>query len=77
MKKTVLFLLMNVVSAGLLLGCQQQGNENIKDKIQSVPNEDYLGEANPVVKEEMKLTNEEKQEFEKLKQEVLSNKEGE
>ncbi|WHY88886.1 hypothetical protein QNH39_14055 [Neobacillus novalis] len=68
---------MNSIVAALLLGCQQQADDNIKAKINFVPNEDYVGDPHPVVKEEMKLTNEEKLEFEKVKQEVSSNKEGE
>jgi hypothetical protein len=53
-----------------LLGCEQQAEENIKDKIQMVPNEDYVGDPNPTVEKEMKLTDEEKIEFEKLQKEI-------
>lgn len=60
--------------AGTLLGCQQQADENIKEKIQFVQNENYLGDPNPTVKEDMKLTDEERKEFEKVKQEILDEK---
>ena len=35
-----------------------------------VPNEEYVGNPNPTVKKEMKLTDEEKIEFEKLQKEI-------
>ncbi len=63
---------MSVVS---LLGCEQQAEESIKDKIQMVPNEEYVGKPNPTVKKEMKLTNEEKIEFEMLQEEIRLKKE--
>ena len=45
--KTFLFLFINVMMVVSLLGCEQQAEENIKDKIQFVPNEDYVGEPHP------------------------------
>lgn len=77
MKKLILVLLLNFMAVGSLLGCRQQADENIKDKIKFVPNEEYIGDAHPAVKEEMKLSEDEKAEFKKIKQEILSNKEGE
>ncbi|MEH7250690.1 hypothetical protein V7111_00960 [Neobacillus niacini] len=68
--KTILFLLINLMIAVSLLGCEQQAEESIKEKIQMVPNEDYVGDPNPTVKKEMKLTDEEKIEFEKLQKEI-------
>jgi len=58
-----------------LLGCEQQAEESIKDQIQMVPNEDYVGEPHPTIKEEIKLTDEEKVEFEKLQKEIQSKNE--
>lgn len=77
MMKKFLFLLVTIVFAASLTGCNEQANEDVKAKIQSFPNENYTGDPNPVVKEEMKLTEEEKAEFQKLQQEILSEKEGE
>ncbi|SDM60637.1 hypothetical protein [Bacillus sp. OK048] len=68
--KTILFLLINLMIAVSLLGCEQQAEESIKEKIQMVPNEEYVGNPNPTVKKEMKLTYEEKIEFEKLQKEI-------
>ncbi|WP_419954245.1 hypothetical protein ACN6MT_29045 [Neobacillus niacini] len=68
--KTFLFLLINLMSVISLLGCEQQAEESIKAKIQMVPNEEYVGNPNPVVEKEMKLTDEEKIEFEKLQKEI-------
>ncbi|KGM45562.1 hypothetical protein P9D43_20265 [Neobacillus niacini] len=68
--KTFLFLLINLMSVISLLGCEQQAEGSIKVKIQMVPNEEYVGNPNPVVKKEMKLTDEEKIEFEKLQKEI-------
>ncbi len=75
--KTYLYLLINVMIALSLLGCEQQAEESIKEKIQMVPNEEYVGDPNPTVKKEMKLTDEEKLEFEKLKKEIRLKNEGE
>lgn len=58
-----------------LLGCEQQAEESIKDQIQMVPNEDYVGEPHPTIEEEIKLTDEEKVEFEKLQKEIQSKNE--
>ncbi|MCH6267646.1 MULTISPECIES: hypothetical protein [Neobacillus] len=77
MMKKFLFLLLTVMIASSLTGCGEQANEDLKAKIQSSPNENYKGNPHPVVKEEMKLTEEEKAEFNKLKQEIMSTKEGE
>lgn len=68
--KTFLFLLTNLMIVVSLLGCEQQAEENIKGKIQMVPNEEYVGNPHPAVKKEMKLTDEEKIEFEKLQKEI-------
>ena len=68
--KTILFLLINLMIVVSLLGCEQQAEESIKEKIQMVPNEEYVGDPNPTVKKEMKLTDEEKIEFEKLQKEI-------
>ena len=76
MMKNILFLLMNLMIVVSLLGCQQQAEESIKEKIEFVPNEEYVGDPNPIVKEEMKLTDEEKEEFEKLQKEIQSEKRG-
>ena len=73
--KTFLFLLINVMIVVSLLGCEQQAEENIKDKIQMVPNEEYVGDPHPTIKEEIKLTDEEKIEFEKLQKEIQSRNE--
>ncbi|MDR7076997.1 uncharacterized lipoprotein YehR (DUF1307 family) [Neobacillus niacini] len=67
--KTFLYLLINFMIVVSLLGCEQQ-EESIKEKIQMVPNEEYVGNPNPTVKKEMKLTEEEKIEFEKLQKEI-------
>lgn len=67
--KTFLCLLINLMIVVSLLGCEQQ-EESIKEKIQMVPNEEYVGNPNPTVKKEMKLTEEEKIEFEKLQKEI-------
>ncbi|MEH7113429.1 hypothetical protein V7124_13740 [Neobacillus niacini] len=75
--KTYLYLLINVMIAVSLLGCEQQAEESIKEKIQMVPNEEYVGDPNPTVKKEMKLTDEEKLEFEKLQKEIQLKNEGE
>ncbi|WP_059173911.1 hypothetical protein [Bacillus sp. FJAT-27445] len=72
--KYFLFLVIMSVS---LIGCEQQAENSMKDKIQFVPNEDYVGDPSPTVKKEMKLTNEEKVEFEKLQKEILEKKEDE
>lgn len=61
---------MTVIS---LLGCEQQAEESIKEKIQMIPNEDYVGTPNPFLKKEMKLTDEEKIEFERLQKEIQLN----
>jgi hypothetical protein len=74
--KKFLILLMGLTVIGSMLGCQQQADQDIKDKIKFVPNKDYVGDPHPVVHEKMKLTDVEKQEFDKLQQEVLSQKEG-
>ena len=73
--KTFLFLFINVMMFISLLGCEQQAEESIKDQIQMVPNEDYVGEPHPAIKEEIKLTDEEKVEFEKLQKEIQSKNE--
>ncbi|WP_428908031.1 hypothetical protein [Niallia sp. Krafla_26] len=70
--KSFLFLLMNVLLIVSLLGCGQQAEENIKDKIDFVPNEEYVGDPHPTVKKEMKLTDEEKEEFEVLQKKIQS-----
>ncbi|MEH7245276.1 hypothetical protein V7114_00660 [Neobacillus niacini] len=75
--KTYLYQLINVMIAVSLLGCEQQAEESIKEKIQMVPNEEYVGDPNPTVKKEMKLTDEEKLEFEKLQKEIQLKNEGE
>lgn len=77
MMKKFLFTIINLIVISSLLGCQQQAEESTKEKIQFVPNENYVGDPNPAVKEEMKLTDDEKKEFEKLQKEILSEKEGE
>ena len=77
MKRNLLFLLINVFAISFLFGCEQQAENDVKDKIQFVPNEDYVGDPHPVVKEEMKLTDEERKEFEQLQKRILSEKEGE
>lgn len=76
MKKTFLFVLLSVIITGSLIGCEQQADQNIKDQIKSVSNKDYVGNPQPVVKEEMKLTKEERAEFEKLQEEIMAEKEG-
>jgi hypothetical protein len=73
--KTFLFLFINVMMVVSLLGCEQQAEESIKDQIQMVPNEDYVGEPHPTIEEEIKLTDEEKVEFEKLQKEIQSKNE--
>lgn len=77
MKRSLQFLLISVMAIGPLAGCGQHAEEDVKDKIQFVPNEEYVGDPQPVVKEEMKLTDEERKEFEELQQRILSEKEGE
>lgn len=69
-------LLFVLVMAGFLAGCQQNKQETIIDKIQFVPNKSYIGDANPIVKEQMKLTEQERVEFEKIQHEIMSEKEG-
>lgn len=76
MRRNLLFLLINIMAIGFLFGCGQK-TEDVKDKIQFVPNENYVGDPHPVVKEEMKLTDEERKEFEELKRRILTEKEGE
>ncbi|WP_338453073.1 hypothetical protein R4Z09_15100 [Niallia oryzisoli] len=73
--KTFLFLFMNIILAVSLLGCEQQAEESIKDKIQTMPNEEYVGDPHPEMKREMKLTEEEKVEFETLQKEIQSKNE--
>lgn len=73
--KTFLFLLTNLMIVVSLLGCEQQAEVSIKEKIQMVPNEEYVGKPHPTVKKEMKLTDEEKIEFEKLQKEIQSKNE--
>lgn len=75
--KAFLIMTMNLVLVGSLLGCQQQAEEDVKDKIDFVPNEDYVGDPHPVIEEKMKLTDEERKEFEQIQKEILSEKEGE
>jgi hypothetical protein len=73
--KTFLFLFINVMMVVSLLGCEQQAEESIKDQIQTVPNEDYVGEPHPTIEAKIKLTDEEKVEFEKLQKEIQSKNE--
>jgi hypothetical protein len=75
--KMFLLVIVSFLTAASLVGCEQHNDTSIKEKIQFVPNEEYVGDPHPVVELEMKLTPEEKAEFEKLKQEILSEKEGE
>lgn len=63
MKKITLFF---IIIVGLLVGCQNQADVEIKDQIQFEPNEEYVGDPHPPVEQEMKLTEEEQQEFEQL-----------
>ena len=70
--KNILFLLMSIMIAVSLLGCEQQAEESIKEKIDFVPNEEYVGDPAPILEEEMKLTDEEKVEFQKLQKEIQS-----
>lgn len=77
MKRKILILFINLLAISFLFGCGQQAENNVKDKIQFVPNENYVGDPHPVVKEEMKLTDEEHKEFEELQRRILSEKEGE
>lgn len=77
MKKIILFIMMTLLISGLLLGCGHEAEEDVKDKINFVPNEEYVGNPHPVVEEKMKLTDEEKREFEKIQKEILGEKEGE
>lgn len=76
MKKILLFLFLFIIVAGSLTGCQQQTDKDIKAQIQSVPNKDYRGNAHPTVKEDMKLTEEEKADFKELQQEIMADQEG-
>ncbi|MEH7179881.1 hypothetical protein [Neobacillus vireti] len=73
--KTFLCLSINLMIVLSLLGCEQQAKESIKEKVQMVPNEEYVGNPNPSIKKEMKLTDEEKIEFEKLQKEIQSKNE--
>ncbi|WP_338469667.1 hypothetical protein R4Z10_12690 [Niallia sp. XMNu-256] len=70
--KSFLFLLMSMLIVFSMAGCEQPAEESMKDKIDIVPNEEYVGDPNPPVHVEMKLTPEEQAEFEKLKQEIQS-----
>ena len=70
--KNILFLLMSIMIAVSLLGCEQQAEESIKEKIDFVPNEEYVGDPTPILEEEMKLTDEEKVEFQQLQKEIQS-----
>ncbi|WP_316571480.1 hypothetical protein [Neobacillus sp. YIM B06451] len=72
--KYVLFLIVLSVS---LLGCEQQADKSMKEKINFVPNEEYVGDPSPEVNEEMKLTGEEKADFKKLQKEIQKEKEAE
>lgn len=74
MKKTFLFLILII---GLLAGCSDQADIEMKDQIQFEPNEEYVGDPHPEVEKEMKLTEEERQEFEQIQKEILSKAEGE
>lgn len=74
MKKTFLFLIMIV---GLLAGCQDQAENEMKDQIQFEPNEDYVGVPHPELEAELKLTDEEQKEFEAIQKDILSKVEGE
>lgn len=74
MKRIGLFVL---VSIAILTGCEEQAEVDMKEQINFVPNEDYVGDPHPVTEEKMKLTEEEQQEFEQLQQEIFSEKEGE
>ncbi len=70
--KSFLFLLMSMLMVFTMVGCEQQAEENMKDKIDFVPNEEYVGDPNPPVHVEMKLTPEEQADFNRLKQEIQS-----
>ncbi|WP_053365857.1 hypothetical protein [Bacillus sp. FJAT-27245] len=72
--KNILFLAVLSVS---LLGCEQQADNSMKENIQFIPNEEYVGDPAPTVKKDMKLTIEEKAEFEKLQKEIQKEKEAE
>lgn len=74
MKKTFLFLILII---GLLVGCSDQADVEMKDQIQFEPNEDYVGIPHPEIELEMKLTEEERLEFEQIQKEILSKVEGE
>ncbi|WP_409275073.1 hypothetical protein V1499_07455 [Neobacillus sp. SCS-31] len=71
------YILILIVLSASLLGCEQQGDNSMKEKINFVPNEEYVGDPYPEVNEEMKLTNEEKADFEKLQKEIQKEKEAE
>ncbi|RHW43544.1 hypothetical protein D1B31_02515 [Neobacillus notoginsengisoli] len=70
-------ILFAILLSGVLMGCGHEADTNMKDKIQFVPNEDYVGDPSPTVKEEMKLTPEEHAEFEKLQKKIQEEKEAE
>ncbi|RDU38205.1 hypothetical protein DRW41_01145 [Neobacillus piezotolerans] len=72
--KYILFL---IVMSVTLLGCEQQADNSMKDKINFVPNEEYVGDPSPEVNKEVKLTDEEKADFEKLQKEIQAEKEAE
>lgn len=74
--KHLLIIVMSLLSVASLTGCQDSNGTSIKDQIQFVPNEEYVGDPHPPVEIEMKLTPEEREEFEDLRQEILSEKEG-
>ncbi|WP_053362676.1 hypothetical protein [Bacillus sp. FJAT-27251] len=74
--KHFLLIIMSLLTAASLIGCQQANDTSIKDQIDFVPNEEYTGDPHPVVEVEMKLTEQEKAEFEQLRQEILAEKEG-
>lgn len=73
MKKTFLFLILII---GLLAGCSDQAEIEMKDQIQFEPNEEYVGDPHPVVEGEMKLTEQEQAEFEQIQKDILSKVEG-
>jgi hypothetical protein len=61
---------------GLLAGCQDQAEVEMKGQIKFEPNEEYTGDPHPNVEEKMKLTETEQKEYEQIKQDILSQKEG-
>jgi len=78
MRHKRMMLLIPLLATVSLFGCQQQDDiQRLQEKIQFVPNQDYVGDPQPVIKEEMKLTDEERKEFELLQKEILLKKEGE